>query len=60
MQKFITSDDFQDQMKCRIRRVKEANVPKPSAEVIRNILAYAAALHVFKTKSMGNRHILMN
>ncbi len=60
MQKFITSNDFQDQMKCERRHEKEVNVPKPSAEVIQNILAYAAALHVFKTKSIGNRHVLMN
>ncbi len=60
MQQFLTSDDFQDQYRCKTRHTKEADLRKPSPGVIRYLLAYAAAVHVFKTKSMGNINILMN
>ncbi len=60
MQQFLTSDKFQDQFKCKTLHIKEADVYKPSPEVIKNLMAYAAALYVFKTKSMGNFYVLMN
>jgi len=60
MQQFLTSDKFQDLFTCKTRHTKGADVYKPSPEVIKNILAYAAALHVFKTKSVGNLYVLMN
>ncbi len=60
MQQFITSDKFQDFFKCKTRHTKEADVYQPSPEVIKSLLAYAAALHVFKTKSVGNMYVLMN
>jgi len=60
MQQFLTSDKFQDLFKCKTRHSKEAVVNRPSPEVIKNLMAYAAAIHVFKTKSVGNLYILMN
>ncbi len=60
MQQFLTSDKFQDLFKCKTRHTKEANVYRPSPEVIKNLMAYAAALYVFKTKSVGNLYVLMN
>ncbi|GMT45412.1 MAG: hypothetical protein IEMM0006_1244 [bacterium] len=60
MQQFLTSDDFQDQFKCKPRHTKNADLHKPSPGVIQYLLAYAAGVHVFKTKSMGNINILMN
>ena len=60
MQQFLTSDDFQDQFKCKTRHTKNADLHKPSPEVIQYLLAYAAGVRVFKTKSMGNINILMN
>ncbi len=60
MQQFLTSDKFQDLYKCKTRYTKEADVYKPSPEVIKNLMAYAAALYVFKTKSLGNLYVLMN
>lgn len=60
MQQFLTSDDFQDQFKCNPRHTKETDLCKPSPGVIRYLLAYAAAVHVFKTKSLGNINVLMN
>lgn len=60
MQQFITSNKFQDPLRLKPRYSKEPDVLVPSSEVIRNILAYAAALKVFKTKSVGDLHVLMN
>ncbi len=60
MQQFLTSDDFQDQFKCNTRHTKEADLRKPSRGVIQFLLAYAAVVHVFKTKSLGNINVLMN
>ncbi len=60
MQQFLTSDKFQDLFKCKTRHTKEADVYRPSSEVIKNLLAYAAALRVFETKSVGNLYLLMN
>jgi hypothetical protein len=60
MQQFITSDKFQDPFKSKTRHSKEADVYKPSPEVMNTLLAYAAALRIFKTKCAGNINILMN
>ncbi len=60
MHQFLTSDDFQDQSKCKTRHTKEANLRKPSQRVIHYLMAYAAGVYVFKTKSLGNISILMN
>ena len=60
MQQFITSHEFQDSSKCNNRHSKEAEKYLPSSGVVQTLLAYAAALRVFKTKSLGNLNILMN
>ncbi len=60
MQQFLTSDDFQDQFRCKTRHTKEADLCKPSPEVIQYLLAYAVAVRVFNTKSLGNINVLMN
>ncbi len=60
MQKFITSDKFQEPFKRKTRYNLKADISKPSPEVIKRLMAYAAALHVFTTKSVGNANILMN
>jgi len=60
MLQFATSDEFQDRFRCKTRHSKEADLRKPSPGVVHTLLAYAAALHVFKTKSLGNINILMN
>lgn len=60
MQQFLTSDKFQDLFKCKTQHSEEAIVNRPSPEVIKNLMAYAAALRVFKTKSGGNLYLLMN
>lgn len=61
MQQFITPDKFKNPFKrkaCFTKKVDDVN--KPSPEIIPTLLAYAAALHVFKTKSVGDIAILMN
>lgn len=60
MQQFITPDKFQYPTKHKSRYGKEAGSFKPSPLVVRNLLAYAAALRILKTKNMGVIHILMN
>ncbi len=60
MQQFITSDKFQDPFKSKTRHSKEAEAYKPSPEVIKNLLAYAAVLRVYKTRNAGNIGVLMN
>jgi len=60
MQQFITSDKFQDPSKSKTRHSKQADVYNPSPAVIKTLLAYAAVLRVYKTKSVGNLNVLMN
>ena len=60
MQQFLTSHEFQDPLKCKNRHSKDAEKRVPSAGVVQILLAYAAALRVLKTKSLGNLNILMN
>jgi hypothetical protein len=60
MQKFFLSEEFQDQFNCQPRHSKEADLRKPSPEVIQTLLAYAAALRVVKTKTLGDINILIN
>jgi hypothetical protein len=61
MQQPATSNGFQDSSKCKARQGNgRAEKNKPSAGVVQMLLAYAEALRVFKTKSLGNLNILMN
>ena len=60
MQQFITSKGFQDSFKCNNRHSEGVEKYRPSPGVVQTLLAYAAALRVFKTKSLGNLNVLMN
>ncbi len=60
MQQFLTSHEFQEPLKCKNRHSKEAEKYVPSPRAVQTLLAYAAALRVFKTKSLGNLNVLMN
>ncbi len=60
MQQFITSDKFQDPYRFKPHHTKEPVTCKPATGIVRNIMAYAAALKVFKTKCAGDLYVLMN
>ncbi len=60
MQQFTTSNEFQGSSKFKIRYTRGAERSGPSVEVVQTLLMYAAALRVFKTKSLGVLNILMN
>lgn len=61
MQKFITPDEQQEPRPYRVRvsRLKTSR-GVPSPQLIENLMAYALALRVVKTKRLGNLYILMN
>ena len=58
MQKSFTLKDFQDNPLNRIKKRDAVHV-RPSRSTIEFILAYAAALTVFKTKT-GTYNVLQN
>jgi len=60
MQQFVTPHEFQEPFPCKFRYNKGAKEHQPSPGVLRTLMAYAAALRVFKTKHMGNFKVLMN
>jgi hypothetical protein len=60
MQQFVTPHEFQEPFSYKFRHNKEAEKHRPSPNALRMLMAYAAALHVFKTKHAGDFNILMN
>ncbi|UBM62809.1 hypothetical protein LA303_02240 [Candidatus Sulfidibacterium hydrothermale] len=60
MQQFVTPHEFQEPFPCKFRHNKGQEKYQPSPEIVRTLMAYAAALRIFKTKCAGNFNILMN
>ncbi len=60
VQNYYTSHKFQDNSKTPVHGKTEIFGMKPSATVVRNLIAYAAALTVFKTINIGDLYVLMN
>ena len=61
MQKFITPDEQQEPRPYRLRVFKlKTSRCVPSPQLIENLMAYALALRVIKTKRLGDLYILMN
>ncbi len=61
MQQFITSDEYSQYHSSGSKVIKsKIDTGSPSPELIKNLMAYAVAMRVIKTKCFGNFYLVMN
>lgn len=60
MQNFYAPHKFQRNSKIAFPGGKEMSELKPSVEAVRNLVAYAAALLIVDTRSLGNVAVVLN
>jgi len=60
VQNYYTSHKFQNSSKNPVPGKMEIAGIKPSETIVRNLMAYAAALLIVHTHSLGNLTVLLN
>jgi hypothetical protein len=60
VQNYYLSHKSQHNSKATASDKTEVFGMKPSQEVVRNLMAYAAALVIMKTRSLGNLPLILN